>query len=74
MQLSSPLASDYSQMVADALVFTFVAGGIAILLGVGSLAVLVSLSRRKSFWFFSPVFAVAWFGLILGIFELLASF
>lgn len=74
MPYSVTFASDYSQMVGDALIFLFVAGGLAILLGAGTSAVLVSLSRRKSFWFLSPVFAVGWFGLILGVFELVASF
>jgi hypothetical protein len=73
MPRSVTLASDYSQMVADAFLFLFVAGGMAILLGAATSAVLVSLSRRKSFWFFSPVFAVGWFGLILGVFELVAA-
>ncbi len=71
---SPTLASDYSQMVADALIFLFIVGGVAIFLGAATSAVLVWCSRRKWVWFLIPVFAAGWFGLIIGLVQIWASY
>jgi hypothetical protein len=73
-QHSLTLASDYSQMVAQALILLFFAGGVAIILGAATSAILVSRCHRKGIWFLVPVFAAGWFGLIIGLFEILASY
>lgn len=67
---SPALASDYGPMVTQLLFMLAVMSGVALILGGITGAFLVWVYRRKWFWFLIPIFAICWFGVVFGLFQL----
>jgi hypothetical protein len=67
-------ASDFGPMVAHALALLAVFLGGALLLGTATAGVVYRIYGRKRVWFFSQLFAILWFLVILGIHELWLQF
>ena len=71
LDTSPALASDYSGMVEQLFLFLVILGGLALILGTETSAFLVRATRRKAIWLLVPVFALLWWGVIVGVIELL---
>lgn len=67
---SLALASDFGPMVRDVMLMLAAIGGVALILGAATAAILVRAFRRKWVWFLIPPFAVCWFAVVLGLHEL----
>jgi len=67
---SRALASDYSQLVYEALLFLVAVGGIGLVLGAMTSAIAARAWRRKWVWWLCPGFAVFWAAVIIGLFNL----
>ena len=58
------------KLIVEVLLFFASIAGMALILGATSTAVLVWAIGRKWAWFLTPIFAVCWFAVIVGIFNL----
>ena len=67
---SPVLASDYGPLVRQVLFMLAAIGGVALILAAATAAVLVRACRSKWIWLLTPIFAVGWFAVVLGIHEL----
>ena len=67
---SPTLASDFGPLVWHALFMLAAMGGVALILGATTAAVLVRACGRRRIWLLTPNFAIGWFAVVLGIHEL----